>query len=93
MTGDEQFSMLNVDINSERIIPFIDKDSLFELSLHLSNKINIEKRKVTSLPSLFGELGGLFDFFALIILLVIGKFKANSFLQNTVKTFFLIGFK
>ena len=45
----------------------------------MSPEVKIEKRKVTSLPSLFGELGGLFDFFASLVVLVISSYQANSF--------------
>ena len=36
----------------------------FEYNLEIGTKIEIERRTVTSLPSLFGEIGGLNDFFA-----------------------------
>ena len=66
--------MLNIDLNSRSKTQFMDKDSHFELNLDISPEIKIEKRKVTSLPSLFGEIGGLFDFFVIFILLVISNF-------------------
>ena len=61
----------------------------FEYNLEIGTKIEIERRTVTSLPSLFGEIGGLYDFFALFILLFISSFQANSFLVNLIKDLFL----
>lgn len=58
--------------------------------MEVGSKINIEKRKVTSLPSLFGEIGGLYDFFALIIMLMINNFQANSFFVDSIKRLFLM---
>ena len=43
---------------------FKDPDVYIEYVFEIGSKVEIEKRKVTSLPSLFGEIGGLNDFFA-----------------------------
>ena len=59
------------------------------MDFEMSPEIKIEKRKVTSLPSLFGEIGGLNDFFALIIMLLLSNFQANSFLLKSIKDLFL----
>ena len=56
----------------------------------MSEMIKIEKRKVNSLPSLFGELGGLNEIFASTIMILISGFQANSFLQNSIKSLFLM---
>ena len=37
-------------------------------------QVNIEKRKVTSLPTLGGEIGGLNDFFASFVVFIISGF-------------------
>ena len=53
-------------------------------------RIEIEKRIVTSLPSLFGEIGGLNDFFASFVIFIISNFQANSFAIDSFKRLFLI---
>lgn len=65
MTGVNKFSMLNFDKASRyESEMFNDPDLYMEYVLEIGFKVEIEKRKVTSLPSLFGEIGGLNDFFA-----------------------------
>ena len=59
-------------------------------SLEVGPQIKIEKRKVTSLASLFGELGGLNDFFASFIVIIISSFQANAFLVDSIKRLFLM---
>ena len=56
----------------------------------MSPLIKIEKRKVNSLPSLFGELGGLNEIFVKTIIIIISGFQANSFLHNSIKNLFMI---
>ena len=67
--------MLNIDQNS-RIVQesFTNPDSYLECTLEIGPQIEIEKRKVTSLPSLFGEIGGLYDFFIIIVVFIISGF-------------------
>ena len=65
MTGKNKFSMLNFDKASRHEKnAFKDPDVYIEYVFEIGSKVEIEKRKVTSLPSLFGEIGGLNDFFA-----------------------------
>ena len=91
MTGSNEFSMLNIDINSRLDIEaFVNQDSYIEFDLEIGPQIEIEKRKVTSLPSLFGEIGGLNDFFASFIVFIISGFQANSFILDSIKRLFLI---
>ena len=45
---------------------------MYALNLDLAGNIKIEQRVVTSLPSFFGEIGGLRDFAQQAILLLIG---------------------
>ena len=55
--------MLNIDKNSRgELEAFTNENSYIELFLEIGPQIEIEIRKVTSLPSLFGEIGGLYDF-------------------------------
>jgi len=56
--------------------------------LHLSNKISVEKRVVTSLVSLFGDLGGLYEFMATGVIFLIGRYQSSSFTVAQVKTLF-----
>ena len=54
--------------------PVNGNDSLVHtFQIDLSLAIKIEKRVVTSLLSLFGEIGGLNDFMAAFILIFIGN--------------------
>ena len=59
----------------------------------MGSKVKIEKRKIISLPNLFGEIGGLKDFFATLIILLIGGYQANNFLLESIGRFFLINLK
>ena len=47
-------------------------DSLGHYRFDMSQTVKIEQRKVVSIPSLFGELGGLYEFLATIIVTLIG---------------------
>ena len=58
----------------------------------MSHKIKKEKRKVNSLPSLFGELGGLNEIFVSTIVLIISGFQANSFLHHSIKSLFMVNY-
>ena len=50
-----------------------DNTLIHTFQIDLSLAIKIEKRVVTSLLSLFGEIGGLNDFMAAFILIFIGN--------------------
>ena len=64
--------MLNVDPKSRTEIDvLVNPTSYMEYAIEVGPQINIEKRKVTSLPSLFGEIGGLNDFFASFVVFII----------------------
>ena len=54
-------------------------DAYFTYLIDLSQEIRIEKRQVTSLPSLFGEVGGLRDFMATLAVLIIGGVQSKAF--------------
>ena len=56
----------------------------------MSPEIKIEKRKVNSLPSLFGELGGLNEIFASAIVIILSGYQANAFLHNSIRSLFMV---
>ena len=58
--------------------------------IEISQQIEIERRIVISLASLFGELGGLNDFFGSFIVLIISSYQSNSFLVDSIKRLFLM---
>ena len=75
MTGSNEFSMLNINRNTRLPMEaFINQNSYVEYNLEVGPQIEIEKRKVTSLPSLFGEIGGLNDFFASFVIFIISGY-------------------
>ena len=81
MTEPEEFSLLNLDMNS---YIYFQRNNLPEAvftqyRFDLSQKIIIEKRQVTSLPTLFGDLGGLYEFIATIAITLIARIQAKSF--------------
>jgi len=72
--------MLNLDRLSGLDIPFPPEEGArHAYYIDLSTEIRVEKREVLSLPSLFGEIGGLNDFLATIIVFLIGTFQAKAF--------------
>ena len=75
MIEPKKLSLLNVDISSRGYSykPLTD-GNLIELDFHLSHSINVEKRTILSLPEVFADLGGLYEFFATGILYIIGRF-------------------
>ena len=56
----------------------------------LSQMIKVEKRQVTSLPELFGDLGGLYEFFATLSVTCIGAYQAKMFTLHQVKSLFRV---
>jgi len=89
MTEPEEFSMINLDRLSKINLPFPpDADSIINYWIDLSQEVKIEKRVVTSLPSLFGEAGGLNDFLGSFVFLFVGQLKAKAFTFDQIKTFF-----
>ena len=73
MTEPQELSFFNVDRNSKIDYPVIQKEDVqFALMFDVSQQIQIEKRQVTSLPSLFGDVGGINEFLSTMIILVIG---------------------
>ena len=58
----------------------------------LSQQIKVEKRQVTSLPGLFGDLGGLYEFFATLSVTLIGAYQAKMFALSQVKSLFRVSY-
>ena len=56
-----------------------EADAYFTYLFDLSQEIRIEKRAVTSLPSIFGDVGGLRDFMSTVAVLVIGGIQSKAF--------------
>ena len=48
--------------------------------LHTSDKVKIQKRKVYNIFAMFGNVGGLMDFFSLILASIFG-FYSDKFLE------------
>ena len=83
--------MLNIDIFSGINQDFLASESYYkEYHLGVGPRIEIEKRKVNTLESLFGEIGGLFGFYFSIVWFLIGKFQANYFFFDSIKSLFMI---
>ena len=81
LTEPEEFSLLNLDLNSHFVIDFdyMPEEVFTQYRFDLSQRIIIEKRQVTSLPTLFGDLGGLYEFIATIVITLIARIQAKSF--------------
>ena len=82
-TEPKSFSLLNLDPVTKINQPFgFNYDSMFNLCFELGQRVSIEKRVVLSIPSLFGEVGGLYDFLSALNLFVIGGIQAKLFQFN-----------
>ena len=92
MTGLKKFSMININTNSRLPVnAWIQPNVYYEFVLEIGPQIEIEKRRVISLPELFGEIGGLNDFITLTLVLILSSFRANAYLMDTINKLFLIG--
>ena len=82
MTEPQEFSLLNLDKNSELTFDYDYMPTPFfkQFRFDLSQTIVKEKRQVMSWPVLFGDLGGLYEVLATISLFCIGSFQAKAFL-------------
>ena len=75
MQGEEHFSFLNADRGSKQVYSLPQFENLFfHVYFDLSQKIIVERRTVTSLTQLFGDLGGLYEFIATFIIFLIGRY-------------------
>ena len=61
MQAGVEFSFLNVDKGSKQVYEIQKHENIFlHFYFDLGQKIIVEKRSVTSLTQLFGDLGGLY---------------------------------
>ena len=82
-------SLLNLDFSTKRELGLpTDSDSLLTLYFDLSEKIKVESRVVTNIPTLFSDLGGLYSFFATIVVLMLGRIHGKLYLIDQVSTMF-----
>ena len=94
MTGEVEFSLLNIDKSSKSddlpmaSMPNNADGALFRTLLQLSSQIQIEKRVVTSLPSIFGEFFGLYEVFSAITFILIGGIPAKLHLLDKFNSLF-----
>lgn len=84
MTEPQEFSLLNLDRNSEVTFQndYMPDPFFKQFRFDVSQTVVKEKRQVMSWPVLFGELGGLYEFLATISVFFIGCFQAKAFLVN-----------
>ena len=99
MTDSVEFDLLNLDLAAgttvDQPIETMRKDdqSIFQFYLFdLSQTIKVEKRQVTSLPELFGELGGLYEFFATLSVTLIGAYQAKMLTLDQIKSLFRVSY-
>ncbi len=50
----------------------------------------MEKRQVISLPELFGDLGGLYEFFATLAVTLIGAYQTKMYSLNQIESLFKV---
>ena len=81
MQDPDELLMLNIDRTSTLPIPFTPEvGALHTYFIDLGAEIRVAKRIVLSLPSLFGEIGGLHDILATFVTFFIGRFQAKAFI-------------
>ena len=95
MTEPVEFTLLNLDPASltEFSVPIAalqgeEKDILRSFYFDLSQTIKVESRHVTTIPVLFGDIGGLYEFFATVAVSLIGAYKAKMFVLHQVNSLF-----
>lgn len=89
MTKPVEFSFVNLnkDQKIENSIP--SPSTYIKFTFDLSQTIRVEKRQVTSLPVLFGDLGGLYEFLATIATLLVGRIQSKLSIASQVSALFL----
>lgn len=81
LTEPEELRMLNMDRLSVLDIPLgVESDAYLTHLFVLGEEIKVETRVVTSLVSLFGDIGGLREVFSSLILLLVGSFQSKAYL-------------
>ena len=56
----------------------------------LAQEVSIEKRVVLSLPQIFGDLGGLYEFASILVIFLIGRFQSSAFDFNQIEEHFRV---
>ena len=92
MTDPVDFTLLNLDSNSK--LEFEDvimpERGIMTFAFDLSQEINVEKRQVTSIPGLFGDLGGLYEFLATIAAALVSGYQVRAYSFDLIKSFFRV---
>ena len=84
-----EFSLLNFSSTSGLEVPYGQDEGIFLVYyFDLSETIKVEKRIVTDFPTLFGELGGLYEFVRTLCIFCIGGVQTKLYLIDTVNQFF-----
>ena len=60
----------------------------FTIVVNISNKVHIQKRFVYNILMMFGDVGGLNDFLALIFATIFGYFSENLMLARMIEKLF-----
>ena len=74
----KEFSLLNID-KSSLVVSQAGSNVLANYVFDLSPTIRIEKRRVFSLPVLFGDLGGLYEAMSTACALLIGGLAGSMY--------------
>ena len=74
----KEFSLLNID-KSSLVVSQAGSNVLANYVFDLSPTIRIEKRRVFSLPVLFGDLGGLYEAMSTAAFLLVGGLAGSMF--------------
>ena len=78
--------MLNMDRLSVLDVPLgLEPDAYFSYLFDMGEEIKVEARVVTSLISLFGDIGGLREVFASLVVLLLGSFQSKAYLIDQIE--------
>ena len=61
-----------------------ESNLLYRQVFDLGQEVSIEKRTVLSLPQIFGDLGGLYEFASILVIFLIGRFQSSAFDFNQI---------
>ena len=87
LTEPEELTILNLDESRQPTSKNkLDDNIIMHCFFDLSKKIQVEKRIVTSLPQLFGDLGGLYGALATISLLLISRYQRGTFSLHHIES-------
>ncbi len=92
MTDPVEITLLNLDSNSKleyRDVTMPER-GITTYQFDLGQEIKIEKRQVTSIPGLFGDLGGLYEFLATIAAAMVSSYQVKAYSFDLIKSFFRV---